>query len=350
MKMQQKMSPRHIAYAIAALLILIIIGVFVYHRIQSAEELRFLADFDTGQTVDIDGKKVNYKVFNSENTGETIILMPGLSVQDMALSFRPLAERINARIVLINRPGYAFSEETGMEADVDYIIEYHRKVMESLNISGPVVLMPHSIAGQYAMYWAEKYPEQIDSIIGLDIGSPFLFKDETAPSAVAETVKYFGAKLGFGRIVMNRSDFAPLISNLGYYTDEEANALWYLSGTINPYSGFAKSETLLCSTNAQKIVAALSDNYAKKRKLFISADYTAEGFGDKARSVLMEAFHNDADAVEKHIAEHRRQQEKTLDSLKADENVKTIIVPGTHAIYLYPSDTLVNAINGFLNE
>ena len=330
-------------------IVLFLTSIFVYHKIASTSELNFLSQFDLGQTIEIDGKKVNYKIFNAENIDKTIVLMPGLTTQDLAVSFLPLAEKLNARVILINRPGYSLSEETGKEATVDYIVEYHRKTLAALNISTSVVLMPHSIAGQYAIYWAEKYPSEVSSIIGLDIGSPFLFAEEDDADGLSETVRYLGAKLGLGRIVMSKSDYAPLLANFGYFEDTEIEAMWYLNGTINPYPKFAESETLLSKANAEKVVASLSDNYYSKPKLFFYADYQAEGFEEKVRPVFLSSFHNEQ-AVDNHIAEHKTLQNEIAESLKTDDQARIVTVPGTHAIYLYPSETLISTINAFLRN
>ncbi len=161
--------------SLLALLILtdvFLFGSFINHRIQITKEEEFLANYNTGEIVEIDGKKVNYKIFNADKSNKTLVLMPGLNVQNLALLFKPLADKIDAKIVLINRPGYAFSEDTGHEADINYIVEYHRKVLKTIGIDETVILMPHSISGIYAMYWAEKCPDQGEGIIALDIVSP----------------------------------------------------------------------------------------------------------------------------------------------------------------------------------
>ena len=328
-----------------------LIGVFLYHRVNTSLERAFLAQFDTGEILEVEGAKVNYKIFNAEKTGRTVILMPGLGVQDLSIAGGPLMDRIDARIILVNRPGYAFSDETGRVADVDYIVEYHRNLLRELEITEPVILMPHSIAGQYAMYWAERYPDEVKGIIGLDIGSPYRYLDEDDANGLAESIKYIGAKLGWGRIVMSKADYAPFLADFGYLSETEREAMWYLNGTINPYPKFVKSETLLMKVNAQKVVEALSDNYHAKPKLLIAADYLMEDFADKSQVALLEAFRGDNDAVEKHLAKHKEEQDKIIESfLDNDEKTAVVRVPGTHGVYLYPSETLVNAINDFLDK
>ena len=340
---------------ISALVISVSLGcflicVFLYHRVHVNMERAFLEQFDTGEILEIEGTKVNYKVFNAEKTERTVVLMPGLGVQDLSIAGKPLADRINARIILVNRPGYAFSDETGYAADVDYIVEYHRNLLKELGVTEPVVLMPHSIAGQYAMYWAERYPDEVEGIIGLDIGSPYRYLSKNDENSLVEGVKYVGAKLGWGRIIMSKADYAPYLADFGYLSEAERVAMWYLNGTINPYPQFVKSETLLTKANAQKVIETLSNNYHAKPKLLIAADYLAEDFESKARTALLEAFRGDNDAVEKHLAKHREEQDKIIESfLNNDERTVVVRVPGTHGVYLYPSDTLATTINDFLN-
>lgn len=87
------------------LIIIILLYSFLNHKIKTNQELTYLKKYDLGQTIEIDSQKVNYKIFNENNNQNTIILMGGLGTTDLALSFVPLAKTINAKIILINRPG-----------------------------------------------------------------------------------------------------------------------------------------------------------------------------------------------------------------------------------------------------
>ncbi|MBS7577686.1 MULTISPECIES: alpha/beta hydrolase [unclassified Enterococcus] len=44
--------------------------------------------------------------------------------------------------------------------------------MKEANIQGPLILVPHSMSGIEAIYWAQTYPDEIEAIIGLDMAVP----------------------------------------------------------------------------------------------------------------------------------------------------------------------------------
>ena len=101
--------------------------------------------------------------------------MSGYGINDLSLSFKTLADKLNAKIILINRPGYGYSTDTNNEVTIDYIVEYYKSVLKHIGINKKVVLIPYSISGMYAMYWIEKYLDEIESMIALDVGSPQSF-------------------------------------------------------------------------------------------------------------------------------------------------------------------------------
>ena len=41
--------------------------------------------------------------------------------------------------------------------------------LDKAGIQDPYVLCPHSLSGLEALYWAQKYPDEVEAIVGLDI-------------------------------------------------------------------------------------------------------------------------------------------------------------------------------------
>jgi pimeloyl-ACP methyl ester carboxylesterase len=58
--------------------------------------------------------------------------------------------------------------------------------------------MPHSISGMYAMYWIEKYPDEVESMIALDITPPKTYL-ESPQNNFYNSLMYVGSRLGFHR-------------------------------------------------------------------------------------------------------------------------------------------------------
>lgn len=69
--------------------------------------------------------------------------------------------------------------------------------------------MPHSISGIYSLYYANKYPDEIQSVVGIDFTLPqaLAYFNESAPT-MPNYMKYL-APTGIGRLVtmVNPDDF-----------------------------------------------------------------------------------------------------------------------------------------------
>ena len=59
------------------------------------------------------------------------------------------------RIVVIERPGYGFSDEVEGIPSLNTILDWEREALTKLQISGPYILAPHSASGIEAILWAQ---------------------------------------------------------------------------------------------------------------------------------------------------------------------------------------------------
>lgn len=76
------------------------------------------------------------------------------------------------RNVVVEKSGYGWSETSNTPRDIDTILEETRKALELAGEKGPYVLIPHSMSGLEAIYWAQKCPDEVKAIIGLDPLTP----------------------------------------------------------------------------------------------------------------------------------------------------------------------------------
>ena len=79
-----------------------------------------------------------------------------------------------------------WSDITNDERTLQNEVEEIRSALTESNINGPYVLMPHSISGLHAIYYANTYPDEIEGIIGIDCNSinlclPILYIIEASP-------------------------------------------------------------------------------------------------------------------------------------------------------------------------
>lgn len=311
------------------------------------KEKKELEKYDIGKIIEVDDYKVNYKIFNEHNNENIIVLMSGHASSDLSLSFEPLAKNINAKIILINRPGYAYSEDTNEEAKIDYIVDYYRKVLNKLNINDQVILMPHSVSGMYAMYWIEEYPNEIESMIALDVTPPKTYLD-TTENSFYNSLMYVGSELGFYRQtwLLNILGIDNNTYNYGYYTENDIIGMKYLLNKT-PYSKFMYSEGNLIKKNAKIVLEQINDEYKNKSKLFIQANYISGDFYEKYFKSELISYYG-VEGANQYVREMQNYIEEQRELLNLDSNSSFEIVEAPHNIYTYPTEQLINYINEFI--
>lgn len=174
-----------------------------------------------GRYVEVKGK--NMHVYTKGMKGNTIVMLPGLGTAAPVLDFEPLINELSRdnKVVVAEPFGYGWSDLTDEERTVDNIVEELRSALRQAGIEGPYTLLSHSVSGIYSMYYANKYPEEVEAIAGIDI---------TLPQAVA----YFGESVprmpgymslvapgGLARIAayINPSEIVP-VAESGTYSAE----------------------------------------------------------------------------------------------------------------------------------
>lgn len=140
-----------------------------------------------GQYVNINGKKMH--LYISGKGQNTIILLPGLGTTAPVLDFMPLAEDLakENRVVIIEPFGYGWSDITSEERSIENEVEEIRSALQTLDIEGPYILMPHSLSGLHSIYYANTYPDEVKGIIGIDCTLPQMtdYFNEDAPEHVS---------------------------------------------------------------------------------------------------------------------------------------------------------------------
>lgn len=153
---------------VAALILLLII--YINHQIRLKEEADLRLPL--GQMVEVDGHNMSIYV---EGTGDaTLVFMSGGGTCSPILDFRSLYSLLSDKyqIVVVEKFGYGFSDIVDKDRDIDSILEDTRAALTAAGLTEPYVLCPHSVSGLEALYWAQKYPNEVSAIIGLDMAVP----------------------------------------------------------------------------------------------------------------------------------------------------------------------------------
>jgi len=118
--------------------------------------------------VDVDGHRMSVAVQGSGP--RTIVLMPGWGTPAPILDFAPLARRLGEQntVVTVENFGLGLSDGADAPCTSEAIVDETRSTLAALGLNGPYVLMPHSISGLYAMWWATHRPDEVAAVVGLD--------------------------------------------------------------------------------------------------------------------------------------------------------------------------------------
>ena len=151
--------------------LLVICG--VVNRIMRKGEKDLLTD-DRCQMIEIDGK--NMSIYTEGEGNHTIVLMSGWGTSSPMYNFRPLTEKLSDdyKVVVLEKFGYGFSDDIDDNRDLDTILRQNREVLQKAGIEAPYILCPHSLSGLEAVYWAQKYPDEVEAIVGLDMSTTAL--------------------------------------------------------------------------------------------------------------------------------------------------------------------------------
>ena len=102
------------------------------------------------------------------------------------------------KIAVVEKFGYGFSDVVDEARDIDTMLSETRMALKKADVEGPYVLCPHSMSGLEALYWAQKYPEEVEAIVGLDMAVPDYY-DEMNISIPILKLGQYSAALGITR-------------------------------------------------------------------------------------------------------------------------------------------------------
>ena len=155
-----------------------------------------------GQVHDVGGYRLHLNCTGSGNP--TVVLTSGLGA--FSANWARIAPAVagTTRVCVYDRAGQGWSEDApeaqdGLAAAADL-----HTLLDRAGEDGPYVLVGHSIGGDHAMTYADRYPEQVAGMVLLDTTPPYgATADGVAhagpPSAVAVLPSL--ARLGIGRLL-----------------------------------------------------------------------------------------------------------------------------------------------------
>ncbi len=229
--------------AVFALTAILVIGTYLYNKASLNREAKLIRH--KGEYVEVDGHNMNLLI---EGDGDkTLVFLAGAGTPSPILDFKPLTDRLkdDYKVVIIEKFGYGYSDEIDGERTVDIITEQDRRALSEAGVNAPYILCPHSASGFEAMYWANHYPDEVEAIIGLDMGIPEEYDymgvdwDDLQPEDPEESAKemefydFWVYDVGLMRYINAKDTFPALKSE--YLSDEEKRE--YRAIMYSKYSG-----------------------------------------------------------------------------------------------------------------
>ena len=184
------------------MLILLLI-IYINHQVHLKEEAELRLPL--GQMVEVDGHNMSIYM---EGTGDiTLVFMSGGGTCSPLLDFKSLYSLLSDKyqIAVVEKFGYGFSDVVDKGRDIDSILEDTRTALASAGLNAPYVLCPHSMSGLEALYWAQKYPDEVSAIIGLDMAVPDYY-DSMNINIPIMRIASWAANIGVTRFIPGISD------------------------------------------------------------------------------------------------------------------------------------------------
>ena len=116
----------------------------------------------------------------------TIVLDAGLGNDTLIWGGVQPVLALTTRVCAYDRAGFGLSEALPAPRDADHIAGELHELLTQAKVTGPIVLMGHSIAGIYVRDFATRYPAEIAGIVFLDGSSP-LQDENPAMKAMSAT-------------------------------------------------------------------------------------------------------------------------------------------------------------------
>ena len=235
---------------ILAIVIILLLAIYINHKIHLHRELQLLTPI--GQIVEVDGH--NMSVYIEGDGEETLVFMSGGGTCSPILDFKSLYSLLSDdyKIVVVEKFGYGFSDVVDKSRDIDSILEDTRTALKAAGLNGPYVLCPHSMSGLEALYWAQKYPDEVSAIIGLDMAVPQYYDSMNINIPFLRTASW-AAGIGVTRLIPRLSESDAI--QHGLLSDEEKEiyrAVFYnRTATVTMIN-----ETQAVKENAGKVAAA----------------------------------------------------------------------------------------------
>lgn len=302
------------ALVFLSFLVFFLIATFFYHRISLQKENEFLTPI--GQKVEVNGHQMN--VYVQGEGSETIVFLSGAGIASPILDFKNLTDSLSKKykVVIVERAGYGYSDDSNQSRNVMEVLSETCQALSQANVTGPFIILSHSMASLESLAWQEKYPDEVKALVGLDWALPSSYEDLKDNQALL-SVAYWTSKIGLLR-------YFPESFYIKNPTLTETERQQYkLLAYKQLMSQAMLHESRLAKENAKKVSSSINP---KIPALLLVSNGEGTTFSQSEWQRYAERFSSD------------------------QSNVKVIYMDAPHDLYHYQSDAIVSHIEEFLEN
>ena len=302
------------SWIVCGFLLLFLGATFVFHQFSLRNESKLLTPI--GKQVTVNGHRMNVSVKGEGS--ETIVFLSGAGIASPILDFKNLSDSLSKKykVVVVERAGYGFSEDSDRSRDVMEVLSETRQALAQAHVSGPYVIISHSMASLESLAWQEKYPNEVKALIGLDWALPASYEDLKDNQAWL-TVAYWSSKIGLLR-------YFPESFYIKNPTLTETERQQYkLLAYKQLMSQAMLHESRLAKENAKKVPSSINP---KIPALLLVSNGEGTTFSQSEWQRYSERFASD------------------------QSNVQVDYMDAPHDLYHYQSDAIVSRIKEFLEN
>ena len=302
------------SWIIFVVLILFLGGTFGFHQLSLQKESKLLMPI--GKKVVVNGHQMN--VYIKGEGSETIVFLSGAGIASPILDFKNLTDSLSKKykVVIVERAGYGYSEDSNQSRDVMEVLSETRQALSQANVTGPFIILSHSMASLESLAWQEKYPDEVKALVGLDWALPASYEDLKDNQALL-TVAYWSSKIGLLR-------YFPESFYIKNPTLTETERQQYkLLAYKQLMSQAMLHESRLAKENAKKVPSSINP---KIPALLLVSNGEGTTFSQSEWQRYAERFASD------------------------QSNVQVVYMDAPHDLYHYQSDAIVSRIKEFLEN
>ena len=302
------------SWIVFVFLLLFLGATFIFHQFSLRRESKLLTPI--GQQVTVNGHRMNVSVKGEGS--ETIVFLSGAGIASPILDFKNLTDSLSKKykVVVVERAGYGFSEDSDQSRDVMTVLSETRQALSQAEVSGPYVIVSHSMASLESLAWQEKYPDEVKALVGLDWALPASYED-LKDNQVLLTVAYCSSKIGLLR-------YFPESFYIKNPTLTETERQQYkLLAYKQLMSQAMLHESRLAKENAKKVPSSINP---KIPALLLVSNGEGTTFSQSEWQRYAERFASD------------------------QSNVQVVYMDAPHDLYHYQSNAIVSRIKEFLEN